>query len=125
VHHRAGESARNAVHCLDFGHYELAERVDVLASRLDDDVVGTGHIVGALDADDLAYFFCHDGGLADLRLDQDISLDQLSLLTLSGASDTSGSVAVLSQPKGGDEGATVVLDGIEQDTLSLTERAEH
>ncbi len=77
MHDRARECSRDPINRLDLGYYEFAKRVDVFATRLDDHVVGTGDIVGRFDSVDLAYFFCNNGGLADLRLDQDISLDQV------------------------------------------------
>lgn len=75
--HRTGEGSGDPINRLNLGYDEFAQRVNVFAACFDNDVIGAGDIVGSLDTVDLSHFFCNNGGLADLRLDQDISLDQV------------------------------------------------
>src|SRR5690606_15070172 len=83
VDDRAGEGAGDALDGLDARHHQLAQRVDVVCCRLDDDVVGAGHVVGGVHAGDLTDFFGHQGGLTNLRLDQHVRLDHYTLLEVS------------------------------------------
>ena len=75
VDDRAGQRAGDALHHLDPGDDHLAELIDAVGLGVDDHVVGAGHIVGALDAVDLADLGGHLGGFADLGLDEHVRLD--------------------------------------------------
>ena len=72
-------------------HYEFAKGIHIFTACFDDYVVWTGDVIGAVHTCDHTNLFCNHGGFANLRLNQDISLHQLGLLTSLGASDTSGS----------------------------------
>jgi hypothetical protein len=70
----AGKSASDALDRLDPGDDELAEIVDIRSAGSNDDVIWPGDIFGRVDAFDIANLFGDLGGLADLGLNQDISL---------------------------------------------------
>src|SRR5690606_1668355 len=86
-----GERAGDALDRLDLGDHELAQRVDVVAARLDDHVVGTGDVIGGLHALALPHLLGDDGRFPDLRLNQDVRLNQLSLLCSRGSGECSRS----------------------------------
>src|SRR5688572_7993107 len=75
VDDRAGQRAGDAVDRLDAGNDEPAELVDALGLGPDDDVVGTGDILGLNHAGDLTDGLGDLGGLADLGLDEDVGVD--------------------------------------------------
>jgi hypothetical protein len=72
VDHRAGQGAGDAVDRLDPGHHQLAQVVDVPSLCADDHVVGSGDVLGLLDALDLGDLLGDLGGLADLGLNEDL-----------------------------------------------------
>lgn len=79
---RAGKGSGDSFDTLDFGNNQLAQGVNILAGCLDDDVVGSGHIVRGVDAVDFADLICDYRRFSDFRLDQDIRLHQVFLHSL-------------------------------------------
>ena len=74
VDDRTGEGAGDALHRLDLGNNQLAEVVDRPRFGLDDDVVGTGHIVRSRDAGDAVDLLRDLRRLPHFGLDQDVRL---------------------------------------------------
>lgn len=90
MYYGTGEGSGDPVDGLNAGNDELAQRVDVVTTGPDDHVIGTGDIVRAIYSGNIANFLCNDGCLSDLRLDQDIRLDQIEPPIALWVSDTSG-----------------------------------
>src|SRR4051812_5360839 len=72
VHDRAGQRASDALDRLHVGDHELAEFVHAACFGADDDIVGTGHVLGAGHPGEGAYLLGHRGCLAHFGLDQDV-----------------------------------------------------
>ena len=70
---------RDARDPLDLGHDELAQIIDVVGLGPDDHVVGTCDVVRLGYAGDLRDLHGNVGGLADLSLDEDVSLNHAVL----------------------------------------------
>lgn len=75
----AGERSGNARDSLDLGDHELAEVVDIVRFCADDHVVGTRDIVGLGDSADPPNLHGDLGSLADLCLNEDVSLNHAVL----------------------------------------------
>ena len=74
VNYGAGERAGDPFDRLDLGDYEFPKIIDVRRAGTHDDVIRTGYILGRVDAFDVADFLSNLSGLADLGLDEDVSL---------------------------------------------------
>src|SRR6185437_8508165 len=79
MYDRAGQRSGNAWHALNLRYHEAAKVIHVVGLGADDHVVGAGDIVGLGDATDFPDGRGHIGSLADLSLDEDISLDHRGL----------------------------------------------
>ena len=76
---RAGQRPGYAGDSLDLGYHEPAELIDVLRFRANDYVVRTSHIVSLGHAVDLPDGHRHRSSLPDFCLDEDVSLDHVTL----------------------------------------------
>src|SRR4051794_26609556 len=74
MYDRTGQSSGDAVHLLDSGDHHAAEFVDRFGPGPDDDVIGTGDVLGLDDSVDRGDHLRYCRGLADLGLDQDVRL---------------------------------------------------
>src|SRR5260221_12037730 len=79
VHDRAGQRPRDPGNPLDLGDDKLAEIIDVVRLGPDDHVVGTGDVVRLGYAPDLPDVHGDVGGLTNLCLNEDISLNHAVL----------------------------------------------
>jgi hypothetical protein len=86
VDYGTGEGAGDARHALDLGDHEAAEVIHVGRLSADDHVIGPGHVVGLSDTGDLPDARCYVGCLADLGLDENVSLHHVVLHAGSGRS---------------------------------------
>jgi 2-phospho-L-lactate guanylyltransferase len=78
VHDRAGQRPGDPWHRLDLRDHEPAQVVDVFGLGPHDHVVRPGDIVGLGDAADVTDLLRDLGGLADLRLDEDVCVHHAS-----------------------------------------------
>jgi thiamine-monophosphate kinase len=79
MHNRAGQRPGDAGDTLNLGDHEFAEVVHVVRLSPDDHVVGTGDVICLGNAGDLADVHGDVGSLADLCLDEDISVNHAVL----------------------------------------------
>src|SRR5260370_34580669 len=79
VHDRAGQRPRDPGNPLDLGDDKLAEIIDVVRLGPDDHVVGTGDVVRLVYAADMPDVHGNVGGLTNLCLNEDISLNHAVL----------------------------------------------